>query len=564
MHAARTLARLLAAAVVAGALVAGQAGAALPYRENVRHVANVPGSTGGHVVVEGDRMYVGAYGIGMRAFSLANPAAPVEIGRYVPGPRAGAADPDPGVRADAVPDAAVWGGRHIVSLGGTSRTAGAQQTEFLDWTDPANPRLLWRFEDGTDGEAHNGDIVDARKLWLPSGGNVGLRIYDMSPLLEATPRAPVKLSSNNPVSLWQNSPYRRGRPVGSPFSTSIHDIEVYVDREVLLPQASWVDSDGDGVADPTYAKRDIALLAEGGSYTSTTGNTGSFFIIDITDPRKPVALSRFQRTAASGRMIRYFHEAQFLQGQPDIVVLTDEDLHSGCEAGGATIVRVSPDLTTVTELSQWFMGTGTPAPVCSAHVLSTFGNHFAMGGYNAGLQIVDLSDPTKPKRGGQYIIPGMNSWGALAHGGYIYVGDFGARGLDVFQFVPDATAQGLVASNPSTTSVSGVNETACENGRADAPTVDALMVPIAAAARDGNARIDALGDSTLPYNLNVYFYDGSCALMSGNSLTAGASDESGRVPEGAHHAAIPNVLGAPVYVYARVLPGGMPPVDDEG
>jgi hypothetical protein len=415
--------------------------------ENVRHVKNVPGSTGGHSVIEGDRLYVGAYGVGMRLFDIKDPTDPKQIGQFFPGPQPGAPDSDVGVRADAVPDAAVFDGRHIAVLNGTGRTAGAQQAEFLDWTDPANPKVLWRFTNAADGESHNGDIVDDRRWWLPSGGPGGLRIYDLNPLLGTTPAAPQQLSINNPVKLWNDSPHRGDRPVGSAF-THIHDLEVYTDRDVLLPQAKWTDQDGDDTPDKTYAKRDIALLAEGGSYVGGN-NSGSMFIIDITDPADPVALLRYQRKAGTGKPVRYVHEAQFLDGQPDILITTDEDLHNGCDAGGATIHRVSEDLTEITELSQWFIGTGAPSPVCSTHVMSSKDDFAFIGSYNAGLQVVDLSDPAKPKRGGQYIAAGANSWGALVHPdapGYLtYVGDFGGRGLDVLEFVApgvSSTCQG--------------------------------------------------------------------------------------------------------------------------
>lgn len=113
------------------------------------------------------------------------------------------------------------------------------------------------------GEAHNGDIVDARRLWLPSGGSGanGLRIYDLSPLLRTPAAAPTSLlasgtvNGKNPVDLWAASPYRGNRPVGAPF-TRTHDVSVYVDQPVQQ-------------ADGSVALRDIVLLAEGGSYTNT-------------------------------------------------------------------------------------------------------------------------------------------------------------------------------------------------------------------------------------------------------------------------------------------------------
>lgn len=396
---------------VAGATVA------YPLAENVRHVGGDNLSTGGHVVVEGDRLYVGAYGLGMRFFDISDPEKPKLIGQYTPGDR-----------ADAVPDAAVFDGRHIAVLNGTRRVGGTNETrtdksEFLDVTDPANPRLLWTFIGPADGEAHNGDIADARRLWLPSGGSGtnGLRIYDLNPLLGATPQAPENVFRANPVTLWENSPYRNGRPVGNPF-THTHDVTVYLDYSVQQ-------------ADGSYAPRDIALLAEGGAYLNDAGNTGSVFVIDITDARDPVVLNRWlHERGAEHHPIRYHHEAQLLDGDQHVMIVTDEDLHNGCgDAGGAVALRLSEDLTSVTEeLSEWFIPADTPAAVCSVHVLSSQGDLAFFGSYNAGLQVVDYSDPRNPQRVAYYIAPLTTAWGALFHDGYIYVGDM-SRGLDVYE-----------------------------------------------------------------------------------------------------------------------------------
>lgn len=414
----RSVAALAVLAVVAmGAGPAASDEKAPPFSENVEHVTTVPGSTGGHVAIEGKRMYVGAYGFGMRIFDISDPTAPTVIGEWMPGFEGTS---DLGLRADAVPDAAVFGKRHIATLGGTSRHSSTTRTEFLDVTDPANPELLAEFEGPEEGEAHNGDIVDERKLWMPSGGSPlgGLRIFDMRPLLAKEPQAPKLLFAGDPVALWEASPYRKGRPVGNPY-THTHDITVYLDHKVRINGKT--------------KKRDIALLAEGGSYLGS-GNTGSIVIVDISDPRQPAVLNRWMND--EGHAIRYYHEAQFLDGDNSVMIVTDEDLHNGCNAGGVALVRVSPDLTTAKKLSEWFIGAGTPAPVCSAHVFSTKGNYMYMGSYNAGLQVIDLSNPAEPSKAGYYIEPGMNSWGAQWHRGVVYVGDFGARGLDVFKFTP--------------------------------------------------------------------------------------------------------------------------------
>jgi hypothetical protein len=415
--------------------------------ENVDLVDSDGGATGGHVVAEGDRLYVGAYGAGFRIFDISNPANPRQIGAYLPGNR-----------ADAVPDAAVYGNRrsarHIAVLNGTRRTTFTQETrtdrsEFLDVTDPANPILLHEFVGQEHGEAHNGDIVDRRRLWLPSGGTGvsgdgrwGLRIYDLQPLIKTptskcrpkapdNPCAPVRIFNGNPVALWESSPYRNGRPVGAAF-THTHDITVYTDYPVLRPGGST-------------ARRDIALLAEGGNYTNDAGDTGSVFVIDITDPRNPVVLLRWlHERGPAHHPIRYHHEAQFLASDPRVMLVTDEDLHHPCgeddgtdgldtAGGGNVAVRLDPSLTAATELSEWFIPAGTPAPVCSAHVFSSKGSLVAMGSYNAGLQVIDYQDPSQPQRVAQGIAPGTTAWGAWWNGDLIYVGDM-ARGLDTFRY----------------------------------------------------------------------------------------------------------------------------------
>ena len=418
-------------------------------RENVEYVSGHHGFTGGHVAVEGNRLYLGSYGNGLRIYDISDPAKPAYLGQYTPG-----------LRADAPPDAAVFDGRHIAVLNGTRRTHGAlpndartDRTEFLDVTDPANPRLLWTFgPDQVDGESHNGDIVDARRLYLPSGGvgAQGLRIYDLSPLVGMPTGAPRNVFRGDPAQLWEQSPYRQGRPVGARF-THTHDIEVYVDHPV------------EGLG-----PRDIALLAEGGNYLGA-GNTGSVFVIDITDPANPVVLQRWlHESGPDHHPIRYHHEAQLLASDPSVMLVTDEDMHNGCgSAGGITAVRLSPDLTRAEELSEWFIPFGTPAAVCSVHVFSSDGPLVFLGSYNAGLQVVDYSDPANPRQVGHFIAEATTAWGALHHRGYVYVGDM-ARGLDVFRYtgprpdLPDLTVNrgGISFSPPNPRSGDAVTITA--------------------------------------------------------------------------------------------------------
>jgi hypothetical protein len=269
---------------------------------------------------------------------------------------------------------------------------------------------------------------------VPSGGTGihGLRIYDITPTVttpasectgraEPNPCTAVKIfgskEGTDPTTLWKNSPYRsESEPVGNAY-THTHDVEVYTDHPVQ-----------------GLGARDILLLAEGGNYTA--GNdAGSMFVIDITDPRNPVVLYRWLHEKGPGHHpIRYHHEVQLLDSDPSVALITDEDLHNGCgNAGGAVAVRLSPDLQSATELSEWFIPAGTRAPVCSVHVFSSKGPFVFFGSYNAGLQVVDYRDPARPKRAGFYIAEGTTAWGALHHKGVIYVGDM-SRGLDVIRF----------------------------------------------------------------------------------------------------------------------------------
>jgi hypothetical protein len=388
---------------------------ALAPRENVEYVGGDNGFTGGHVVLEGERLYLGSYGNGLRIYDVSDPAAPRFLGKYTPG-----------LRADAPPDAAVFDGRHIAVLNGTRRTHSAlppdartDRTEFLDVTDPSSPQLLWTFgPDQVDGESHNGDIVDKRRTYFPSGGvgAQGLRIYDLQPLLGSQPAAPRNLFRGDPTQMWASSPYRGDKPVGAPF-THTHDITVYTDYHV------------EGLG-----RRDIALLAEGGNYAGN-GDTGSVFVVDVTDPANPVVINRWLHEQGPGHHpIRYHHEAQFLDGDRHVMLVTDEDLHNGCGgAGGVTAVRLSADLRSTTELSEWFIPLGTPAPICSVHVFSSDDDLAFFGSYNAGLQVVDYSDPANPRRAGQYIAEGTTAWGAQEHRGYVYIGDM-SRGLDVLRW----------------------------------------------------------------------------------------------------------------------------------
>lgn len=277
---------------------------------DVEYVAGRNGFTGGHLVTRGDRLYIGSYAIGLRVYDISDLESPELLGAWQP------IEP----RADAVPDAGEFDGRHIAALNGTRRATSpgelrTDRSEFLDVTDPADPTLLHEFVGRDDGEAHLGHFVVGQRLWVPSGGSGaygddggldgadrptqsyehhrGLRLYDLAPVIDTpaekcdphpeypsdNPCAPELLFAANPVEMWEDSPFREGREVGHDY-THTHD---------ATPHEGVVVEGLDG-------PRDLLLLAEGGDYLNDAGNTGSVFLIDITgvsEGEEPVVLNRF-------------------------------------------------------------------------------------------------------------------------------------------------------------------------------------------------------------------------------------------------------------------------------
>jgi hypothetical protein len=183
-----------------------------------------------------------------------------------------------------------------------------------------------------------------------------------------------------------------------------------------------------------------------------------------------------------------------------------------------------------------------------------------MGAYVAGLQILDLRNPSEPKRAGRYIAEGMDSWGALYHAGVVYTGDLGGRGLDVFEFIKDPIARALVkVSNSTTRERGGIAESGCRAPVNDpyGPTngTDGLIVPIPEYAQDGTHVLRALGTSSAPYDLDIWFHGDNCASLGyagGNPST----DAMEPIPEGATMASIDLYEGVTQWVYAQVVEAG--------
>ncbi|MEA3144517.1 MAG: hypothetical protein QOG31_1841 [Thermoplasmata archaeon] len=77
---------------------------------------------------------------------------------------------------------------------------------------------------------------------------------------------------------------------------------------------------------------------------------------------------------------------------------------------------------------------GTPGAGCTAHfgTLVPGEQKFVIAWYNAGVLLIDFTDPAAPKVLDQYRAPGIDTWNARAWNGYVFTGDIG-RGMDVLK-----------------------------------------------------------------------------------------------------------------------------------
>ncbi|MES2155225.1 MAG: hypothetical protein V4510_08835 [bacterium] len=76
----------------------------------------------------------------------------------------------------------------------------------------------------------------------------------------------------------------------------------------------------------------------------------------------------------------------------------------------------------------------TPGAGCTAHfgTLVPGEEKFVIAWYNAGVLLIDFTEPSHPAILSQYRAPGINTWNARVWNGYVFTGDIG-RGMDVLK-----------------------------------------------------------------------------------------------------------------------------------
>lgn len=107
----------------------------------------------------------------------------------------------------------------------------------------------------------------------------------------------------------------------------------------------------------------------------------------------------------------------------------------------------------------------------------------------------------------------------------------------------------ITAGNPSGDTTQGVTGTEFANSCAFPPAsqgADGWVTKLPDGFDDGAHTVSVAGESAVPYDIDVYFYNSRCELM--GSVASSAANESGAIPSGA------------TYILSRLYLGEQVPV----
>jgi hypothetical protein len=343
------------------------------------------------VSVSGSYAYVAdKYAAGLRVLDIADPANPTEVGfletsgrafavtvsadyAYVAAERGGLvvadiSDPENPAQAG------IWSvprdvGGLTVSDGTAFLAAGAAGLALVDVTDMQNPVELISVESPGDAE----DVVVRDGYAYVADGEAGLTIVDVT-----QPTSPAV------VGQW-----------GTP--DEAYDVAVSGDHAYVADKYTglWVL----GVVDPTdptwtglwAAPTQTSRVAVSGSYAYVAA--GELWILDISDPAVPAALSYFPFWTK------------------DVAVAGDLAYAGGPD--GLSIADVSSPMEP--------FEVGALETHFSVYDVAVLGTTAYLGGYDGEFSVVDVSDPGQPWEVAHWDSPGHDGGLALS-GGYVYQG----------------------------------------------------------------------------------------------------------------------------------------------
>ena len=393
-----------------------------------------------------------------------------------------------------------------------SRDQGNKGQFIVDIKDPWNPVVL-NYSAGSRQGHTSTCINDCRFLWSVGG-------------VEAQTGAPPNPAT--PVSVTD---------IRDPMHPFVYPlVSANVGRAgVVSGSTHSVDVDFDGVAWVSGSRGVRGFYTEG---RHTDPVTGQDRFATPYDPISYAGGSILGNDVFSGSQSAYsfMHNAyrfpNKLGNQPagDVLLVTNEDNDTTCTTAGqfviaslagthdATDTPAPSGTTRMTRLAAYrtagqpgeFHGTVGTTTVgdCSAHWFTVKGNLVALGNYEQGTRILDISDPTNPQQVGWFRVPARtadpsgkpdiissDTAGAYWHDSYIYVADY-QRGVDVLKYT------GAPKGQPTSK--------VCWNSCADNQTVETWTV-----SKDGSA------GGTVPATLSLSL--GTAASFGG--FTAGVDKD---------------------------------------
>ncbi len=416
-----------------------------------------------------------------------------------------------------------------------SRDQGTKGQFIVDIKDPWNPQVLTY---STNRQGHTSTCInDCRFLWSVGG-------VTTSQTLPAPPPSSVSITDvRDPLHpfvypLFGANLRRTGTTGGSTHS---------------------VDVDFDGIAWVSGSFGVRGFYTEGLHKDPATGQDR------YATPYAPIAFAGGpilgnDTFSGPGSAYSFMHNAyRFpnpLGGKPggDVMLVTNESNDTNCATAGQFVIAslagtydATDNPTAATRLTRLaayrtsgqpgeFHGTdptidprtGQPTVIgdCSAHWFTVKGNLVALGNYEQGTRILDISDPTNPQQVGWYRVPvrkadpsgapdiiSSDTAGAYWHDSYLYVADY-QRGVDVLKFTGSPKGEPTSKTCWNSCADNQTIETwkTSTNGSAGGSVPATLALTLGAPASFGTFTPGIAGSYTASTTANVISTAGDAAL----------------------------------------------------
>jgi hypothetical protein len=439
-----------------------------------------------------------------------------------------------------------------------SRDQGNRGQFIVDIKDPWKPVVL-NYSAGAR-QGHTATCInDCRFLWSVGG-------VESIPNPPPTPATPVSVTDiRDPM---------------HPFAYPL--VSANVGRAgVVSGSTHSVDVDFDGIAWVSGSRGVRGFYTEGLHKDPVTGQDrfatpynpisyagGSIAGNDVFDNRDPNSAYSFMHNA--------YRFPNKLGNQPagDVLLVTNEANDTTCATAGqfviaslsgthdATDTPAPTGATRMTRLAAYrtagqpgeFHGTvgNTVVGDCSAHWFTVKGNLVALGNYEQGTRILDISDPTNPQQVGWYRVPARtadpsgkpdiissDTAGAYWHDSYIYVADY-QRGVDVLKYTgaPKGKPTSKVCWNSCADNQTVETWETSKDGSAGGTVPATLSLSLGAPASFGAFTAGLGKDYTAQMTANVISTAGNAAL----SVADPSSTATGHLVNGTF--SLPSVLQA--------------------